>query len=383
MNNEQSQDSNLQQLLKSIDFSPLRLESTQQYNSPSIINTHFGINPVILNLKWNERDYSQQILFPFIIEPRAISGQKALLDAMLRIRSLADPPSLFPMIIASHLNPNELDMLKEVQISGFDQSGNCIVIVPVRQLFILKSGQRNKYPEKRQTKNVYSGITSLVARTFLVRKQFDTVSDIKGEIKKRGAEIALSTVSKALNGLRRDLMITQGAPVRVTQPKRLLELLKENYRKPEPVKRVMGRIEGDPHERFRMMHARAYQKDELIAVNSPSKYTALPDTENKSYVFDSPSQYTIFPGSNDIVRIYVSSVDKLLPYSEDFGFKETTRFPNVELIEFDDPIVFFDYRFEYVSPIQIYLELATGGKREREAAEQMVDDIVNYRYGNR
>jgi len=53
----------------------------------------------------------------------------------------------------------------------------------------------------------------------------------------------------------------------------------------------------------------------------------------------------------------------------------TDRFPNVELIETDDETVYFDARenteFWWASPVQVYLELMAGDKRDRETAEQV------------
>jgi len=58
----------------------------------------------------------------------------------------------------------------------------------------------------------------------------------------------------------------------------------------------------------------------------------------------------------------------------------TDRFPNVELIETDDETVYFDARedteFWWVSPVQVYLELMAGDKRDRETAEQVSSFIL-------
>lgn len=50
-----------------------------------------------------------------------------------------------------------------------------------------------------------------------------------------------------------------------------------------------------------------------------------------------------------------------------------SRFPNVTLIETEDPTVYFDMRIRnqnsIASPIQVYLELMSGDKREKETAQ--------------
>ena len=50
------------------------------------------------------------------------------------------------------------------------------------------------------------------------------------------------------------------------------------------------------------------------------------------------------------------------------------RFPNLELLETEDETVYFDARkeenFWWASPVQVYLELMAGDKRDQETAEQ-------------
>ena len=54
------------------------------------------------------------------------------------------------------------------------------------------------------------------------------------------------------------------------------------------------------------------------------------------------------------------------------GFTETDRFSNMKLLETEDDFVYFDRRSRLIaSPVQVYLELATGEKREKETADQV------------
>jgi hypothetical protein len=91
----------------------------------------------------------------------------------------------------------------------------------------------------------------------------------------------------------------------------------------------------------------------------------------------------ILPSSSELVSLYVSSVT---PFVKEFNFEETSRFPNVEFLETDDPTIYFDRRVSdsipLISPLQAYLELIKGGKREQEAAEPLRADILERRYEN-
>ena len=56
---------------------------------------------------------------------------------------------------------------------------------------------------------------------------------------------------------------------------------------------------------------------------------------------------------------------------------ETSRFPNIELLETDEECVYFDARDDLAaSPVQTYLELIRGDKREQETAEQVRKAIL-------
>ncbi len=53
-------------------------------------------------------------------------------------------------------------------------------------------------------------------------------------------------------------------------------------------------------------------------------------------------------------------------------FTETDRFANAKFMETKEESVYFDRRPRLMaSPVQTYLELATGEKREKETAEQV------------
>jgi hypothetical protein len=73
---------------------------------------------------------------------------------------------------------------------------------------------------------------------------------------------------------------------------------------------------------------------------------------------------------------YCSNLEMLL---KRFGsqLEETSRFPNVEFLECDEDFVYFDARDNLAaSPVQTYLELMRGDKREQETAEQVREAIL-------
>jgi hypothetical protein len=85
----------------------------------------------------------------------------------------------------------------------------------------------------------------------------------------------------------------------------------------------------------------------------------------------------VLPTTDDVTRVYTSSVEAV---TEGVEFEEYPRFPNVELVEVDDQTVYFDPDeedgFPWISALQTYLILASGGKREQEAAAQIRSDLI-------
>ena len=74
----------------------------------------------------------------------------------------------------------------------------------------------------------------------------------------------------------------------------------------------------------------------------------------------------------DLLSVYCPRLEGLL---ELLPGDQSSRFPNLELLETEDETVYFDARqqggFWWTSPVQVYLELMSGDKRDREAAEQV------------
>ncbi len=223
--------------------------------------------------------------------------------------------------------------------------------------FIRSTGAKNRYPAGASIKNVYRGASSLVTRVFFARSIFSSVQGVLNEILSRGGKLTLPTVSKASKGLEEDLLVGRGEVIRVLQPDRLLEVLLENYRAPAVGRRVrikVAYLEGT----LRRFARNARESDVYVAGDLPSRYVVLPTTD-------------------DVTRVYTSSVEAV---KEGVEFEEYPRFPNVELVEVEDQTVYFDSDeedgFPWISALQTYLILASGGKREQEAAAQIRPDLI-------
>jgi len=77
-----------------------------------------------------------------------------------------------------------------------------------------------------------------------------------------------------------------------------------------------------------------------------------------------------------IDSFYCSNLESLLKRLRG-RIEQNSRFPNVTFAETDDEFVYFDPREGLLaSPVQAYLELARGDKREQETAEQVARAIL-------
>lgn len=308
----------------------------------------------------------------FVAELTRLSTPKAVEAALQQARRYAaasagaSSAKCLPMIVAPYLGPQALERLTTENVSGIDLSGNGVVTVP-GEWFVLRTGAENKYRSSLPIKNVFRGASSLAARVFLSKPVFASVTEVVEEITSRGGRINFSTVSKVLKTLEEELIIGREDEIKLADDARLLGLLVENYRKPDVRRRLRGRWKSE-----------SWKNKVLPTLGANTERAGI------TVAGDEPSRYVLMPSEGEVTTIYTTSISKLL---EDVEFEETNRFSDFEMLETDDQTVYFDRRaegsFYWTSPLQVYLELAAGGKRERETAAQLREDILRFRFSDR
>lgn len=347
----------LSRIAEKPDFPPLR-GTIEEFNPTLFLNGGKKSVDLVLTLEWKNQRRK------FVAECKGQSAPSYLAGAIEQVRAYnAARPDLLPLVIVPYLGPKSLDRLIEAGVSGLDLCGNGIINVP-GAWFVFRTGAKNRFPSSSPIKNVYRGTSSIVARVFLSRPNYESVSDVRDEILKRKGDVSPSTVSKVLKALQEDLIISRNDEIRLLQPERLIEQLQDTYRRPWTKPRLQGKV-GNVENLIRKAKEVAENNKALIARRSQTPYIVL-------------------PSSNELISLYVSSS---APFLKEFEFEETSRFPNVEFLETDDPTVYFDRRepgpIPIISPLEAYLELSKGGKREQEAAEPLRADILALRYENK
>lgn len=312
-----------------------------------------------LILRWQKKAYR------FVVECKATSTPKQIAAAAQLAKQASDPPQSYPLVLAPYLADHQLGLLETQQVSGIDLSGNVLIVIP-GEVLVSRMGAPNRFRRTGVIKNIYRKNSSLVARVFLLKPQYDSVTQIVEEIAARGGTVTQATVSKVCISLDQDLVVERGKgksprtrSLRLIQPEKLLELLATNYAPPMIKQRLTAKTPlaaGAFRQRLREWGRATGEKAVCTGSSSVEQYAVMAREPVQSF--------------------YCSNLESLL---KRLGaqLEETSRFPNVELIETDEDVVYFDARDDCTaSPVQTYLELKCGDKREQETAQQVAKAIL-------
>jgi hypothetical protein len=306
----------------------------------------------VVRLVWQKKS------FRFAVECRRLSNPKAVMTASEEAREQAQAAGLLPLVIVSYLNEQALDDMEARSVSGIDLCGNGVVIVP-GQWYVRRTGNPNLFRAEGVIKNVYRKTSSVVARLFLVRPEFDSVQEALDELGRRGGRVTLSTVSKVCKRLEDDLIIErkrEGATrLRLVQPEKLLERLTANYSSPAVKRRLTGKLRGIESPELRaQLQTWAKKTGNRVAMTGLSSVGAC-----SVMARDGAQEYYC----TDVAGAVRALGDR---------FQAAERFATVTLLETRDEEVYFDRRDDLTaSPVQTFLELSSGDERDRQTADQV------------
>ena len=286
------------------------------------------------------------------------SNPKAVSEAAAAARRSAQAARLRPLVVLPYLDEAALDRLEAESVSGIDLCGNGVIIVP-GEWYVRRTGNPNRFRAEGTIKNVYRGASSQVARLFLVRPEFASVQDALDELVRRGGRVALATVSKVCKRLEEDLVVERKrggvTALRLVQPEKLLDRLAANYVTPASATPLSGKLSGIGVPEFRALLRKWAEKSgnrvALAGTSSVPAYAVMARTGAEEYY------------CTDVAGAARALGDR---------FQPTERFATAVVAETADDEVYFDRRDDLTaSPVQTFLELATGDKRDQETAEQV------------
>lgn len=303
----------------------------------------------------------------FAVECKPLSTPMAFRDGLNQLKSALLPKGCQPLLMMPFLREEQLRELEMEGISGIDLCGNGVIVVK-GAFAVFRGGATNRFPSSAPIKNIYRKNSSMVGRMFLVRPNYETVQGIRSEINLRNPLVnrwdkkpmGLSTVSKALKTLEEDLIVARNDTIRLLQPDKLLEKLSGNYVSPTVTQRVRLSV---PQQ-----NSTIYQ-----TILNQAEKTGLPFM---AAGISSVGRYAVMQRGEPLT-VYCPRLELLL---DRLAGTQTERFPNLELIETEDETVYFDFRkdgdFIWASPVQTYLELMAGDKRDQETAAQVRSFIL-------
>ena len=312
----------------------------------------------LIETLWKGRRYR------FIADIKSRSAPKYIRAGIATACEKAKPPKTFPMIIVPYLSEDQLLDLEKKEVSGIDLSGNGLVLVP-GQLFVLRTGKPNRYPENLPIKNVYRRKISMAGRVFLLRPHYKAVNEIQEEVKSRGGSLAISSVSKVVRRLEEDLIVgRESGVIRLLQPDKLLEKLSGEYQAPSLRGTFVGKTSLELNQFVRRLSTIAQEKGNRVAVTGSSSVT----------------QYAVM-AREQAISLYCSDIQSVVgSLLNESVLEETERFVNVRISETSDDLVYFDIRYTdgipWASPVQAYVELMAGDKGDRETATQVAENLL-------
>ena len=224
----------------------------------------------IIELGWKGKRYR------FATEVRRLWTPKTVTDAAEQIQRSAERQSLSPLLVVPYLGAERLCELEARGVSGIDLCGNGVVVAP-GELLVFRSGSPNQFRWEGQIKNVYRGVSAVVARVFLVVAEFPSVGEVLEQIRLLGGEVTLPAVPKVCKSLEQDLVIERkktekpARKLRVIQPEKLLDLLRNSYTPPDVTRTFVGKFSGPLNglpERIQAMEKREKAKTVLCGASS-------------------------------------------------------------------------------------------------------------------
>ncbi len=297
----------------------------------------------------------------FACEVRARSTPRIVEAAVAQSERAARLVGARPLVIVPFLSEERLASLDREGVSGIDLCGNAVIAAPDFRYW--RSGQPNVFRESQPIRDVFAGVSSLVARSFLLRRRHESLTGLHRFVVERmpSGRLSLGTVSKVVSALEDELLVERdGRALELADGPRLMERLANRFTRSRG-ERVRLRTDLPPAEVWRRLRARA-------GSDSQFRYAAT--------------------GTASAQRYGALSADAVLGVCVTDGAlatdvaqaTETPLFPNLELVEEAGAAPYFDSRPEgaavWASPVQVWLELTAGGPRERQAAEVMRERLL-------
>ncbi len=274
-----------------------------------------------------------------------------VLAAITRSGDRVDCEEGHRLFVLPYLSSRTAEVLWSAQISTLDLCGNYQILLPGKML-MRHLGQPNRFPASAPIQDIWGGTSGLVPRVLLLQRRFETATALRQQIEALGGSISKGTVSKVLWALEESLWVRRGEGIVLQHPGALLDAFVEG-RRPARV-----------------------QRRQTVKFTTPG--WVIPNG------LSSPRAAWLDPGAfvlwGESGQREVLVTDNLRQFLELPGVEAAGRFADAEVIETQDPGVFFALakgpRGPLVSKLEVFLRLAAGDKRDRDAAAQLRGELL-------
>jgi len=316
---------------------------------------------LVLQASWREKKLFLGVVL------KAQWTPKAFQTSLLFMQAAALPTDWHPILIMPYLSEYKLHQLEQVGLNGVDLCGNGVINIPGFAT-VFRTGAKNRYPSSALIKKVYQKNSSMAARVFLDLPQYQSVKDLQLEINRRNPLVARgvappmsqATVSKVLNNLVDDLMVARNGAIYLLQADKLLDRLAREYTFVRPGKTVLLKVPANGKAILDVLSTWAGESGQTMMVSGLS----------------ASSRYTVMQ-RGEMLTVFCPELGR---FNDKISGFEAERFANLELIEIADEAVYFAAAemdgLLWASPVQCYLELMAGDKRDQETAEMIKDHIL-------
>ena len=296
---------------------------------------------------------------PLIIEVLSKGYPRMLRLACSEMKALSRklPPEHrpYPIVLAPYITERGIEVCAEEEVGCIDLAGNCRVAPG--HLFVEIRGQKNQSPGVRQIKSTFSPKSGRIARVLLsdIRRWWQ-VQELAAE-----ARVSMGLVS----GIRQrlldeELVVGKGKSIKVNSPAKLLRLWSDHY---------------------------SYKRSTIRQFYTLDK---IPQFEEKASDYCKqkgvPYGLGLFSGAARVAphvrygKAFVYVMGDLEVIGSDLGLKPVASGPNVALLDpFDEGILFGSREIDgarVVSDIQLYLDLIGYEARGEEAAEFLMQEVL-------
>lgn len=281
---------------------------------------------------------------PFLVEVIQVMAPSQVIREVTKRQNQEDTSQV--LFVLPYLSPRTAQVLWQHKVSALDLCGNVQILVP-GQVVLQRLGEPNRFPNSSPIQDIWNGTSSLVPRALLEQRQFPTQTALQHWIEKAGGSISKGTVSKVLRVLEDGLWVNRKDRITLQHPEALLDAMLEGYQPPR------------------------IQRKETIKADLSMEDALMGE------VRWSPETFALMGQAGQAPRFYTRDLSTLLRKP---GIRTTRRFADAEVWETSDPGVFFaphqGDKGPCVSRLEVYLQLATGGQRDQDAAAQIRHDII-------